>query len=341
MSSAIGIDFGTGSILIHLKNKGIVIREPSVAAIDLETGKIAALGTQAELMIGRTPGSYRAFSPISEGVISDFEISKLMLRSYIQKLCRFRLIRPDMIFSVPSCISSLEERALVDAALYAGARQVYLVESVLASAIGAGINFSGPEGRAVIDIGAGTCNIGILSLGSVVESLTIKTGGKTFDEDIKRYFRKNKDLIISDKDAESIKIKLGALSSRPNRIEMKLNGRNIKENIISEYTVSSDELNGIFSDSADTIIEGIGKVFEKIPTELLLDIKSSGITLTGGGSLFWGLDSYIEHETGINVHICDDSISCTVLGLAKLSCNLKRLASGVINLDRNKRLNII
>ncbi len=340
MSGAVGIDLGSSTTVIFEKKKRIILRQPSVIAAERESGEILAFGKEAEKMLGRTPDNICALMPIRSGVVSDFEMCVRLLREYMKPICAHRLTRPDVIFSVPSSISLLEERALIDAAVSAGAKRVFLTESVFAAAIGAGVDFSKPEGRAVLDIGGGTCDIGVLSLGSVVESLSIKIAGESFDNDIIRYVRKNRNILLGSKTAEEIKIKIGALTPRPQPCEMKVRGKSLSGNFIGECTINSEETLAVLKESADRIIEGIHSVFEKIPPELMADISASGITLTGGGSLLWGLDSYIENQTGIKVRLSDDSAACAACGLGKLAANLSKLSDGSINLERKKRLNL-
>ena len=338
MARAIGIDLGSSTIQIFEKRKGIILREPSVLAVDRKSGKIIAMGTQAEQMLGRTPGSISALKPIKGGVISDYAMRREMLAAYLKKICAHRLTKPEVVFAVPASITQLEERALLDAGSASGARRVFLVESVLAAAIGAGIDFSRPEGRAVLDIGGGSCDLGILSLGGIVESSSIKIGGDNFDEAIIRHVRKNRGVLIGRRIAEEIKIQIGCMLPRPEDKKISVQGRDLNGSFVGDCEITSCETCLAFEEIGSRIIENIHTVLEKTPPELLSDVSRSGITLTGGGSLLWGLDEYIHRHTGIHVHIADDCISCVAFGLGKLSETLHSMQPGAIHLERKKLL---
>lgn len=338
MPRALGIDLGSSSIRIYDRKKGIILREPSVLAVERESGRIIEIGRQAELMLGRTPESISALKPVKGGVISDYEMCREMLGVYMKKICAHRLTKPEVIFAVPASITQLEERALLDAGSAAGARRVFLVEAALAAAIGAGIDFSRPQGRAVLDIGGGSSDFAVLSLGGIVESGSTKTGGESFDEALIRYLRKNRGVLIGGRMAEEIKIKIGCILPRPEEKKMQIQGRDLHGSFLGNCEIASNETALAFDEVGTRIIETIHSVLEKTPPELLADIHQDGITLTGGGSLLWGLDEYIHRHTGLKARIADDCISCTAFGLGKLANNLRGMQPGAIHLERKKLL---
>ena len=338
MPKALGIDLGSSSILIFERKKGIVLREPSVLAVERENGRIIAIGREAEQMLGRTPGSISALKPIKGGVISDYEMCREMLCVYMKKICAHRLTKPEVIFAVPASITQLEERALLDAGAAAGARRVFLVETALAAAIGAGLDFSRPEGRAILDIGGGSSDIAVLSLGGIVESASTRIGGESFDEALIRYLRKNRGILIGKRIAEEIKVQIGCILPRPEEKKIRIQGRDLNGSFIGDCEITSNETCLAFEEVGGRIIENIHSVLEKTPPELLVDINRDGITLAGGGSLLWGLDEYIHRYTGIKVHIADDCVSCVAFGLGKLAESLRSMAPGAIHLERKKLL---
>lgn len=310
----IGIDLGTASVIIYVRGKGIVLREPSVVAIDRGTGKVLRVGVEAQEMLGRTPGNIKAIRPMRDGVISDYETTEKMLKYFIKKVNGRTLFKPNVIVCVPSQINEVEERAVRDAAFNAGARHVELIEEPMAAAIGAGIDIMKPRGSMVIDIGGGTADIAVLSLGDVVVSASVKSAGDKFNEAIVRYVQKKFNILIGERTAEDIKIKIGSLSPRPEKLSMTVRGRSYTSGLPQEFTINSDDTIVAFSDTAAQIIEAVHDVLSNTPPELIGDISSSGIVMTGGGGLIYGFDKLIASKVGIRVDVAEDAISCVATG---------------------------
>lgn len=319
MSRTLGVDLGTSTILVYAPRKGIAIREPSVIAVEREGGKILALGAQAEAMLGRTPDGITAAQPVRAGAVADYALYAAMLSGFVQKLCRHRLTKPDLLLAVPASITKLEEHAVLEAAAQAGARRVQLVESVLAAAVGAQVDFSRPEGKMVVDIGGGTTDIGVLSLGAVVVRESVRVGGESFDEALARYVRAQKKLLIGAKLASDAKIQVGCICPRPEEKSIRLRGRDLGGSAVGECELRSGQCIRPFAEPGGRIAEGIAAVLEKTPPELAADISKNGIVLTGGGSLLWGMDEFILRATGIRARLADDPASCVALGLGKLA----------------------
>jgi rod shape-determining protein MreB len=317
-SRDIGIDLGTSSVLIYMRGKGVVLREPSVVAIDLKGGKILAVGSEASRMLGRTPGNIVAIRPLQDGVISDYELTEKMIRYFLRKAIVNRLGRkPRVVVCVPSGVTEVEKRAVIDASYEAGARRTYLIEEPIAAAIGAGIDISKPYGNMVVDIGGGTTDVAVISLGGAVVTDSIKIAGDAFDEAIIRYMRKRYNLLIGDRTAEQMKINIGSAYPRKEETVMEVTGRNLISGLPKTISVSSQEMIEALEEPLETIAETIHSVFEKTPPELSSDISENGIIMTGGGSLLYGLDRLLEERLKIKINIANDALSCVAIGTGK------------------------
>ena len=338
-SKDIGIDLGTASVLVYMKGKGVVLREPSVVAMDKNTGKLLKVGAEAQAMLGRTPGNIIAMRPLREGVISDYDMTERMLKEFIKKVTSFRVFKPRLIICVPSGITEVEERAVIDAGIQAGARRVYLIEEPVAAAIGAGIDITKPDGHMVVDIGGGTADVAVISLGGVVESASIKIAGDKFDESVVKYIRRKHNVLIGDRTAEELKMKIGCVFPRPEEVTMDIKGRCLMTGLPRVFTVSSSEMIEAFEEVSSRILEAIHAVLERTPPELVADISTNGIVMTGGGSLLWGFDKLIESHTGIETRVADDAISCVAYGTGKSLDSLDTMQDGTMNLSRRKQMN--
>lgn len=340
MTRDIGIDLGTASILVYVRGKGIVLREPSVVAMDKNTGKLLKVGAEAQKMLGRTPGNIVALRPLRDGVISDFDMTERMLQEFIRKVVPFRLFKPRVIICVPSGITEVEERAVVDAGIQAGARRVYLIEEPVAAAIGAGIDINRPEGHLVVDIGGGTSDIAVISLSGVVESASIKVAGDKFDEALVKYIRRKYNVLIGERTAEELKETIGCVLPRPEEEVVEVKGRCLMTGLPKVVSVSSSEMAEAFEEPTQQILEAIHNVIERTPPELVADISNNGIVMTGGGSLLWGFDQLIEKSTGIETVVAKDAISCVALGTGSSLDNLNSMQDGTVNLSRRRQLNL-
>ena len=314
----IGIDLGTASVLVYIKGQGIVLQEPSVVAIDRGTNTILAVGEEARRMIGRTPGNIVALRPLKEGVISDYEITEKMLKYFIQKATGRTFFRkPRIAVCVPSSVTEVERRAVEDATRQAGARQVFVIEEPIAAAIGAGIDIARACGSMVVDIGGGTTDVAVISLGGCVVSTSLKVAGDNFDEAIVRYMRKRHSVLIGERTAELLKIEIGTAFERTEPVAMDVRGRNLITGLPKTITVTSDEMQEALQESVASIIEAVHMVLEKTPPELASDISDRGIVMTGGSSLLYGLDKLIKHKTGINAIIAEQAVSSVAIGTGK------------------------
>ena len=316
-SKDIGIDLGTASVLVYIKGKGVVLREPSVVAMDKNTGKLLKVGTDAQAMLGRTPGNIVAMRPLREGVISDYDMTERMLKEFIKKVTTFSLFKPRLLICVPSGITEVEERAVVDAGIQAGARRAYLIEEPVAAAIGAGIDITKPDGHMVVDIGGGTADIAVISLGGTVVSTSIKIAGDDFDEAIVRYMRKKHNLLIGERTAEDIKIKVGSCYPRAQVDSIDVRGRNLVTGLPKTVTVTSEETEEALKEATAQIVEAVHSVLERTPPELTADIADRGIVLTGGGALLRGLEELLESKTGINTMTAEEPMQCVAIGTGK------------------------
>ena len=334
----IGIDLGTTSVLVSVKGKGVVLNEPSVVAMDRNTGRLLKVGTAAERMLGRTPGNIVAIRPIRAGVISDYGMSERMLRELVRKVTSFSLFKPRLLVSVPSGITEVEERAVIDAGIEAGARHVYLIEEPVAAALGAGLDISKAEGNMVVDIGGGTTDVAVLSLSGVVESASLKIAGDSFNEAIIKYIRRKHNVLIGDGTAEELKISIGSAFPRPESVTVDVKGRCLMTGLPRVVTVSTQEMFEAFEEVTESILETIHQVLENTPPELVADISENGIVLTGGASLTWGFDRLIESRTNIPTRVADDAALCVAYGIGKALEWIDDMQEGTINLARRKEL---
>ena len=314
----IGIDLGTASVLVYIKGQGIVLQEPSVVAVDRSTNSILAVGEEARRMLGRTPGNIVALRPLKEGVISDYEITEKMLKYFIQKSTGRNFFRkPRIAVCVPSSVTEVERRAVEDATRQAGARQVFVIEEPIAAAIGAGIDIGRACGSMVVDIGGGTTDVAVISLGGCVVSTSLKVAGDNFDESIVRYMRKRHNVLIGERTAEDLKVNIGTAFEREETIAMDVRGRNLITGLPKTITVTSTEMQEALNESVMSIIDAVHTVLEKTPPELASDISDRGIVMTGGSSLLYGLDKLIKQKTGINAIIAEQAVSSVAIGTGK------------------------
>ena len=315
----IGIDLGTASVLVYVKAKGVVLKEPSVVAFDRNTNKIKAIGEEARLMLGRTPGNIVAVRPLRQGVISDYTVTEKMLSYFISRTVGKSLFgrKPRISVCVPSGATEVEKKAVEDATYQAGAREVSIIEEPVAAAIGAGIDIAKPCGNMIVDIGGGTADIAVISLGGVVVSNSIKVAGDDFDEAIVRFMRKKHNLLIGERTAEEIKINVGTVYKRPENLTMDVRGRNLVTGLPKTVTVTSEETEEALREPAYQIVDAVHNVLERTPPELAADISDRGIVLTGGGSLIQGLEELIEEKTGINTMTAEDPLTAVAIGTGK------------------------
>ncbi|MBQ1673496.1 MAG: rod shape-determining protein, partial [Bacteroidales bacterium] len=328
LSKDLGIDLGTANVVIYAEGKGIVLREPSVVAVDKNTGKVLKVGAAARNMLGRTPGNVVAVRPMQGGVASDYEMTQKMLTEFFHRISRFSFVKPRVIISVPSGVTSIEERAVVQIAQEAGARRVYLIEESLAAALGANLNFSGPDGHMVVDIGGGTTDIGVLTMNGLAQSSSIRVAGNTFDEAIIRYLRKKYGLLVGQTTAEDAKIMVGSVFERGEPVVTKIKGRDFKTGLAREMMVSSADMVEALRRPARQITDEILSVLEQTTPELVADIARNGIVLTGGGSQIWGMDKLITDRTGIACSVADDADSCVAYGCGKSLRWINRMQEG-------------
>ncbi|MCL1858637.1 MAG: rod shape-determining protein MreB [Oscillospiraceae bacterium] len=336
MGKDIGIDLGTASVLVYVKGKGIVFKEPSVVAIDKNSNKLLKVGREAQLMLGRTPGNIMAIRPLRDGVISEYDVTLKMLQHFIKRACGTTLFKPRVMICVPSGITEVEERAIVDAATQAGAKKTHLIEEPLAAAIGAGIDIDRPNGNIVVDIGGGTTDVAVISLGAVVIPESIKVAGDKFDDAIVKYIRRKYNLVIGDRTAEDIKIKIGCVWPREDTKIMQVKGRCTIEGLPKIINVNSNEIEEALEEPVKSITETVCHVLEQTPPELVGDISTNGIVLTGGGSLIYGFDKLLSSITGISARVADEAISCVAIGTGKSLEHMKFLPEGVINISRGR-----
>ena len=334
----IGIDLGTASVLVYVKGKGVVLNEPSVVAMDKTTGKLLKVGTDAQAMLGRTPGNIIAIRPLREGVISDYDMTERMLKEFIHKVAGFSFFKPRVIICVPSGITEVEERAVIDAGIQAGARKVYLIEEPVAAAIGAGIDITQPDGHMVVDIGGGTADIAVISLSGVVESASIKIAGDQLNEAVVKYMRRKHNLLVGERTAEEMTKQIGCVFPTDEEETMDVKGRGLLTGLPKVVTVSSTEMMDAFEEPVERIMEAIHSVLERTPPELVADVSTNGIIMTGGGSLVYGFDKLVTARTGIHTTVAEDAISCVVLGTGKSLDSLNSMQDGTMNLSRRKQM---
>lgn len=332
-----GIDLGTASILVYVKGKGIVLQEPSVVAIDKNTNKLLAVGEEARRMLGRTPGNIVAIRPLRDGVISDYEITERMLRYFINKAAGKMLLKPRIIVCVPSGVTEVEKRAVIDASNQAGAKRTFLIEEPIAAAIGANLDITQPDGHMVIDMGGGTTDIAVISLGGVVVSKSIKVAGDKFDEGIVRYMRKKHNMLIGERSAEDLKINIGTAFKREKEVYMDVRGRNLVSGLPKTIKISSEEMREALDEAVTAVADAVHSVLERTPPELAADISNKGMIMTGGGALLHGLDKLISHRTGINATIAEDAVSCVAKGTGKSLDLFDILEEGLMTDSFNKK----
>lgn len=314
----IGIDLGTANTLVYVKGRGIVLVEPSVVAIEKDTGKLLAVGTEAKRMIGRTPGNIVAIRPLKDGVIADFQVTETMIRNLIERVHKRRFaVRPRVVVCVPSGVTAVEKRAVYEATLSAGAREAHLMEEPMAAAIGAGLPIQEPTGNMVVDIGGGTTEVAVISLGGIVTSISIRIGGDEFDEAIIAHVKKEYNVMIGERTAEEIKMEIGSAYPLPEEEDVEVRGRDLLSGLPKNIVLSSEEIRVAIEEPLGQIITAIKGTLEKTPPELSSDIMDRGIVLTGGGSLLKGLDERLRQETSIPVHVTEDPLSCVVIGSGK------------------------
>lgn len=334
----IGVDLGTSTVLVFVKGKGVVMREPSVVAMDKNTGRLLKVGEEAQQMLGRTPGNITAIRPLKDGVISDYEMTERMLKELLRKVTSFSLIKPRLLICIPSSITEVEERAVIDAGMQAGARKVYLVEEPVAAALGAGIDIAAPDGHMVVDIGGGTTDIAVISLSGVVQSVSIKAAGDELDQALIRYVRKKHNILIGERTAEELKMTMGCVFTREDEVSTEVKGRCLLTGLPRVFTIGSDELRQAYEEVCERILDSIHAVLEATPPELVADVSRNGITLTGGGALLWGFDRLIEARTSIKTRLADDAEYCVAYGTGKALEWLGDMQEGTVNLARKKQM---
>ena len=343
-SNDLAIDLGTANTCVYVKGQGIVLREPSVVAVKKDSrgnSVVLAVGQDAKRMLGRTPGNIQAIRPMKDGVIADFEVTEAMLRHFISKVhnSRRHLVRPRIMVCVPSGITEVEERAVIDAGRQAGARRVYLIEEPVAAAIGAGIDITKPDGHMVVDIGGGTSDIAVISLSGVVESASIKVAGDQFNESIVKYMRRKHNILIGERTAEQMKMEIGCVYPKEEEATIEIKGRCLMTGLPKTITVNSTEMMEAFEEPVERILEAVHNVLERTPPELVADISNNGIVMTGGGSLVDGFDKLITARTGIHTVVAEDAISCVAEGTGKSLDSLGDMQDGTVNLSRRRQMN--
>jgi rod shape-determining protein MreB len=310
----VGVDLGTASVIVYVKGRGVVLNEPSVVAIDSNTGKVYKVGKEAQDMIGKTPGNITAIRPMRDGVISDYETTEKMLKYFLGKACKNSFFKPRVMICVPSKVTEVEERAVKDASAHAGARKTAIIEEPIAAAIGAGIDIAKPIGAMIVDIGGGTTDVAVISLGEIVVSVSIKVAGDKFDDSIVKYIRKKHNMMIGERSAEELKINVGCVYPRAVNATCEVRGRCLLTGLPKTVEVSSEEMLDALDECAAKILDAVHQVLEQTPPELVGDVSERGILLTGGGSLIYGLDKRISRETGLEANIAEDAILCVAKG---------------------------
>ncbi len=336
-SKDIGIDLGTANILVTLKGKGIILKEPSVVAIDRRSGVIKATGTEAKEMLGRTPEQIKAVRPMKDGVIADFTATRLMLKDIITKVGRrYSIGRPRVVVGVPSGITEVEERAVEEAVLHAGAKEVYLIEEPMAAAIGASLDVGEPSGSIIVDIGGGTTEVAVISLGGIVVSHSLRVAGDDLDEDITNYIKREMNLAIGETTAEQIKMEIGCAMPLMTEMSMKIRGRDLTSGLPINIDINSNQVQEAMKESIGKIVDIVKLTLEKTPPELASDIMEKGIVLAGGGALIKNLDKLLSIETGMPVYIAENPLDAVVRGTGKTLEDLERLKMVLIN-SRKRR----
>jgi len=336
LRSDVGIDLGTASVLVYIKGKGIVLKEPSVVAIDQYTNKFLAVGEEARKMLGRTPGNIVAIRPLKDGVISDYSITERMLKYFIQKALGRMWFKPRIIICVPSGITEVEKRAVMEASNEAGASKTYLIEEPIAAPIGAGLDITQPNGNMVVDIGGGTSDVAVISLGGIVVSKSIKTAGDECDEAIIKFIRKKFNMMIGERSAEQLKMEVGCAFPYEEEKVMEVKGRNLLTGLPLNVEVSSEDMLEALHEPVNEIVEAVHEVLEKTPPELASDISNAGIYLTGGGAMLYGLDKLIEKRTGIETRLADNPVECVAIGTGKSLDSIEVLEKTMKESDRSR-----
>ena len=325
-SADLGIDLGTATVLVYVKGKGVILKEPSVVAINKVNNKILAVGEEARKMIGRTPGNIIAVRPLKDGVISDYDITEKMLKEFIKKACGGKkIIAPKVMVCIPSQATEVEKRAVIDATKNSGAKEVHLIEEPLSAAIGAGIDITKPDGNMIVDIGGGTTDIAVISLGGVVIRKSIKSAGDRFDEAIVKYVRLKHRIMIGEKTAEDLKINIGCAYKDARDCSYVMKGRNLVTGLPDQVEITSEEIREALEEPVGLIVDGVKSILEKTPPELAADIIEKGIIMTGGGSLLYGLDKLIEVSTGLTVKIAENSVEAVVEGTGEVLNYINKL----------------
>lgn len=336
MSMDIGVDLGTANVLVYIKGKGVVLREPSVVAIDRDTNKVLAIGEEARRMLGRTPGNIVAIRPLREGVIADYDTTESMLRHFIEKVAgRSFIFKPRIMVCIPSGVTTVEKRAVLEAAVQAGARKTYLIEEPLAAALGAGLDISEPYGAMVVDIGGGTTDVAVISLGGIVASESLRIGGDKFDDAIIRYVKKEYNMMIGERTAEEIKMNIGTAIRGRREGSMEVRGRDLLSGLPKTVRMSAVETGEALNEPVEAIVQCVKAVLETTPPELASDIMDRGIVMTGGGALLYALDELIQKETGIPTYLADDPLSCVALGTGKALDSIENLEDSLSTLKSN------
>ena len=336
-SKDIGIDLGTANILVTLKGKGIVLKEPSVVAIDRKTGNIMATGNEAKEMLGRTPEQIKAVRPLKDGVIADFTATQLMLKNIIEKVAkRYTLGRPRVVVGVPSGITEVEERAVEESVLQAGAKEVYLIEEPMAAAIGASLDVGEPSGNIIVDIGGGTTEVAVISLGGIVVSHSLRVAGDELDEDIVNYIKREMNLAIGETTAEQIKMQIGCAMPLMTETSMEIRGRDLSDGLPRNVTITSVQIEEAMKESVSKIVEIVKATLEKTPPELASDIMEKGIVLAGGGALIKNLDKLLSLETGMPVYVAEEPLDCVVRGTGKTLEDIEKLKRVLVS-ARNRK----
>ena len=333
----IGIDLGTANILVTLKGKGIILKEPSVVAIDRRSGEILATGHEAKEMLGRTPDQIKAVRPLKDGVIADFTATQLMLKNIIAKVCqRYNAGKPRVVVGVPSGITEVEERAVEESIIQAGAREVYLIEEPMAAAIGANLEVAEPSGNIIVDIGGGTTEVAVISLGGIVISNSLRVAGDELDEDIVNYIKREMNLAIGETTAEEIKLQIGCAEPLMTEMSMEIRGRDLATGLPKNIVVTSTQMQEAMKESISEIVEAVKGTLEKTPPELASDIMEKGIVLAGGGALIKNIDKLISEKTGMPVYVAEEPLDCVVKGTGKTLEDLERLKNVLINARKRR-----
>ena len=339
MSTDIGVDLGTANVLVYVKGKGIVLREPSVVAIDKDSNRVLAIGEEARRMLGRTPGNIVAIRPLREGVIADYDTTESMLRHFIRKVAGKSLFfKPRIMVCIPSGVTTVEKRAVLEAAMQAGARKTYLIEEPLAAALGAGLDIAEPCGAMVVDIGGGTTDVAVLSLGGIVVSESLRIGGDRFDESLVSFVKKEYKIMIGERTAEEMKVQIGTAFPNSRNETMEVRGRDLLSGLPKTVRITSEETREALAEPVALIVQCVKSVLENTPPELASDIMDRGIVMTGGGSLLLGLDRLIQEETGIPTYLAEDPLSCVALGTGKALESLENLEESLLTLNKNSVL---